>query len=256
MNYEKSLHSLRDHQKEHPNDLAGLNYLAITLLQQEMNRQGILERFLFGPTQQNIKKQIFKVDESLRNEFLRIINLAREISINRITKYSGDFEAQYWLGVNRATLGTFRIYLQKSFLGALKAFNASRKLHEKLINQDATFIDAQLTPGAHKYIIGSLPWYVKKFGSLAGFSGNKKLGLLMVKEVSQKGVLAREEAKFMMVSFYGREKRFRKRLQLLRELSNSHPRNYLIFIGLAKTSEILGDIKGASFLLPKKRPEK
>lgn len=245
MNYKKSLHLLRNYQKEHPNDLPGLNYLAITLLQQEMNRQGILERFLFGRTKQSIKKQIFKVDESLRNEFLGIINSAKNISINRITKNPRDFEAKYWLGVNRATLGTFRISLQKSFLSALKAFNASRKIHEELINQDSTFIDSQLTPGAHEYIMGSLPWYVKSFGALAGFSGNKKRGLLMVEEVRQKGVLAQEEAKFMMVSFYGREKRFKERLQLLQELSNSHPQNYLIFIGLAKTSEILGDTKGA-----------
>ena len=32
---------------------------------------------------------------------------------------------------------------------------------------------------------------------------------------------------------------------LLQELANSHPRNYLVLLGLANTSEILGDSEGA-----------
>ena len=67
----------------------------------------------------------------------------------------------------------------------------------------------------------------------------------MVEEVSRRGKLAREDARFVLALFYGREKRHRERLALLQELAKSHPRNYLVLLGLANTREILGDSEGA-----------
>ena len=245
MDYGEALRLLRDYRREHPKDIMGLNYLAVALLYQEMNSWGILEKLLFGQTQAVTKGRKPKISESFRQEFLDVIASAQQVSRDRIAENPDDWEAQYWLGVNRATFGSYRYALQKTYLGALGEAKASRKLHEKLVKRDPAFIDAQLVPGAHEYIAGSLPWHIRMVSSLAGYSGNKKQGLRMVEEVSRRGKLAREDARFVLVLFYGREKRHRERLALLQELAKSHPRNYLVLLGLANTREIPGDSEGA-----------
>ena len=245
MEYDEALHLLRAYLKEHPDDPRGLNYLATVLLHREMNRWGILEKLLFGQTQAVTKGRKPQITESFQKEFLDVIASAQQVSRDRLARNPDDREAQYWLGVSRSTFGTYRYALKKSYMGALGEAKASRKLHEKLIKQDPTFIDAKLVPGAHEYIAGSLPWFIRMMASLAGYSGSKKQGLRMVEEVSRNGELAREDAQFMLVLFYGRERRNRERGALLQELAKSHPRNYLVLLGLANTSEILGDSEGA-----------
>ena len=241
MEYDEAIRILKIHLENHPRDLRALNYLATALLYREMNRWGILEKLLLGQTRAVTEGKRPLMAASFKEEFLSAIEAVQQTCHQRLARDPEDKTARYWLGVGRSTLGTYRYALAKSYLGALKEAKASRKIHEELFAEDPGLIDAELIPGVHEYIQGSLPWIVKVMGSLVGISGNKKKGLRMVEQVSRKGDLAHRDAQFVLVLLYLREKRYQDRLAVLKELSHTYPRNYLLVLGLADTHEGLGN---------------
>ena len=245
MEYDEAIRILKIRLKNHPQDLRALNNMATALLYREMNRWRILEKVLLGQIRAVTKGQKPSITTSFKEDFSSVIEAVQQTCHQRLAQNPEDKAARYWLGVSRSTLGTYHYALAKSYFGALREVKASRKIHKRLFEEDLDFIDAELVPGVHEYILGSLPWIVKVMGSLAGLLGSMKKGLRMVEEVSRKGVMAHRDAQFILVLLYQREKRYQDRLAVLKELSQAYPRNYLLILGLADTHEVLGNPKAA-----------
>ena len=71
--------------------------------------------------------------------------------------------------------------------------------------------------------MGSLPWYVKVLLSIAGLHGDRARGIAEMERASQKGHWAREDAKFVLVAVYRREKMYDKGSPTCNSLRNPIP---------------------------------
>ncbi|HMF57550.1 MAG TPA: hypothetical protein VK619_14505, partial [Pyrinomonadaceae bacterium] len=117
--------------------------------------------------------------------------------------------------------------VQRSFISALRDGSSSVDRHRDVLRLDPNFHDAELTIGLYDYVVGNLPLPVKLLASIGGFHGSKKRGLATLERVAREGKLVRDDARFILIALYKREKRFLDALAISRELGAKYPRNYL-----------------------------
>jgi len=100
--------------------------------------------------------------------------------------------------------------------------------------------------GINDYVAGSLPWYLKVLASLAGFRGNRAQGIQEVRRVTVEGQWARVDAKLILAVLCRREKLYPETLQILQELAQAYPRNFLVQREIAGLYDIQGDLRSAA----------
>ena len=83
-------------------------------------------------------------------------------------------------------------------------------------------------PGAHDYIVGSLPTFYKMLGFLIGFHGDKERGIQTLYLVANKGKRNSSDAKVFLCAIYRREQRWQAAAPILDDLIRRYPRNYLM----------------------------
>ncbi|MGH9639753.1 MAG: tetratricopeptide repeat protein, partial [Bryobacteraceae bacterium] len=123
---------------------------------------------------------------------------------------------------------------------------ADQNANEKILRVDPNFVDAHLATGLYKYVVGSLPVYMRALGFLGGFGkGDKQEGIREIEEVSRKGTLDRYGAQMLLCVIYRREHRPRDALPLLKKLAARFPRNYLFGFEEVEMYSDLGKKKAA-----------
>lgn len=231
---------------EHPDDLRALNYLASVILQREMLRRELLESQVYGPKGEAYQRGKVALPAGFQQELFGILSRAEGLAENRLKRNSRDEEALYWAGVAHVTRAIFHLALARANLTALGEAKEARKFHAQLLAVNPNSIDAFLVIGVYDYVVGKLPWYMKVLASIAGHRGDKVRGLEGIKRVTEQGHWAREDAKWFLAILYFGEKRYPEALVLLRELSESYPRNYLLPQEIARAHKSQGDLRAAA----------
>jgi tetratricopeptide (TPR) repeat protein len=143
-------------------------------------------------------------------------------------------EALYFLGASYGILSSFTITidhsLPKAFSYGDKAYNYSRKA----LSLDPDYYDAYLTVGLYKYIVGSMPWYLKPLAAILGYRGTKEEGLKDTDLAVAKGEYVRIEAKIVRMVLLMREGQPKDALLGALELRHEFPRNYIFHINVAQ----------------------
>jgi tetratricopeptide (TPR) repeat protein len=134
-------------------------------------------------------------------------------------------------------------------MDSLKDATSARKLCNRAVETKPAMIDARMVQGAHDYIVGSLPGYMKMLGFLAGFRGDKEKGIQALKLVAEKGDQNQLDARILLGVIYRRERRAGDAVPLLRELIERFPRNYLFRLELSQMYADLGDKTNAVAVL-------
>ena len=163
----------------------------------------------------------------------------------RLQKNANDAEALYSLGVSNGLKSNYDFLVRKAWKDALGEATAARKLHSRVTELDPSNYDARLTQGVHEYLVGSLSWLYRSLGFLAGFHGDKALGIRTLEEVAHKGRYNRVDAEVLLCVLYRREEQPRKALALLAELTKRYPRNYLFKFEQAQMYSGVGDKNAA-----------
>jgi tetratricopeptide (TPR) repeat protein len=246
LEYDTARQQLEAWLSQHPDDLRALNYLATVLLHQEMFQRGILQEHFYSELGDIIRNEKTAVSADFQRELFGVLEKAQALAENRLKQSSGDQEAIYWAGSAHATRAVFYYSMAKSYLAALHESAAAREYHIRLYKLNPGYVDAQLVIGVNDYVIGSLPWYLKVLGSLAGIHGNRAQGIGEVKRVTEQGRWAREDAKFMLAMLYQREKTYPALLEVLKGLGRSYPRNFLIQRSIAAVYQTQGDWASAA----------
>lgn len=231
---------------QHPDDLRALNYLAATIVQRELLRRELLGAQVYGKGGKAYEGDKQALSPDLQRELFEVLDKAKRLADERLSKNPRDVQALYWAGVSHVTRALIKLTLIRARLDALGEAKKARKLHADVLTIDPEFVDAYLVIGMYEYIVGSLPWYLKVLASLVGHSGNRERGLADVKRVSEQGNLAREDAKSYLAILYYREKRYPEALEVLRWLAQSYPRNYIVLQEIARVHKARGDWKAAA----------
>lgn len=217
------------------------NNIAQALLYREMLRNGALESEIVSGNNAFLRRPKLNTTPETEKRFATEIQRAIDLAQARLTNNPNDAQALYSLGVSNGLKSNYDFLVRKAWKDALSEATAARKFHARVIELEPSNYDARLIPGIHEYVVGSLPWYYRSLGFLAGFHGDKEGGIRTLEEVAQKGHYNRADAEVLLCALYRREERPRKALPLLSELIKRYPRNYLLRFEQAQMFSAIGD---------------
>ncbi len=217
------------------------NHLAQAIQFRELYRVGALESELVSGNNSFLRRPKVDTTPEIEAKFTATINKAMSLAQAAIQKDPKDTQAIYALGVAHGLRANWNFLVRKKWMDSLRDATAGRKLHNQVTEIDPGNYDARLVQGLHDYVVGSLPFFYKMLGFLAGFHGDKDEGIRAVGEVAQKGFWNKVDAKVLLCALYRRESRWKDAEPLLDELTKRFPRNYLFWFERAQLYSSLGD---------------
>lgn len=232
--------------ESHPEDFRAWNYLAETVLDQEMVHEGLYTGEAYGNSGIAFRKRERPVSPGFESKLNPLLDRAQQLESQRLSRNPNDEEAIYWLGVTYSTRTEYEFAINRSYLAALKEGKQALKLNKRLLKMDPQFLDAYFVIGLADYAEGSLPWYFKVIASIAGVHGNRLQGIAELKRAGAGGRYTRVDAKIVLVAIYEREKQYSQALSLLEDLHQQFPGNYLAPLEIARVEKAQGDWRQAA----------
>ena len=228
LEYDQALACFEKEAAAHPDDPDYQNYVAQAILYGEMYRVGALESELVSGNNPFLRRPKMKTAPEVDRRFRAAIAKAMELAQARLQTRPDDTGALYALGVAYGLRANYNYLVTKSWMDALRDATQGRKLHNRVTELDPSNYDARLMQGVHDYVVGSLPWYYKVLGFLAGFRGDKEKGIRTLEEVARKGQRNRVDAEILLGALYRREHQPQRALPMVEDLIRRFPRNYLL----------------------------
>jgi tetratricopeptide (TPR) repeat protein len=219
-----------------PNDSNNFRALASTIWLDVLYRRGAVtvDHYLGSVTKNAV--DLKNPPGQLDAEFKRAIAKAIELAEKRAAASPRDPQAHFELGT---ALGLQASYIA-SVEGRLKAgFGAARRSYdeqETALELDGRRKEAGLIVGTYRYLVSTLPWYMRVGAYIAGFGGGKETGIRMIEETAAAGGENRTDAEFALVLLYNREKRYDDALRVLANLRRRYPRNRLVLLEAGGTA--------------------
>lgn len=226
--YDEAITLFENEVVSHPLDPGAYNHLAQAVLYRELFRNGALESQLVTGNNPFLRRPKVNASTDAKTRFHQSIDRALALSEKRLENDAKDQKALYALSVTYGLRANYHFLVEKAWSGSLHDATASRKYSDRLIELNPEMTDAYLVQGLHDYIVGSLPFYMRMVGHLAGFHGDKERGLKELKNVAEHGVLNKYDAQILLAVIYRREKRPEDAIPLLTNLAATFPRNYLL----------------------------
>jgi tetratricopeptide (TPR) repeat protein len=217
------------------------NHIAQTVLFREMYRVGALESEMVSGNDAFLRREKLKPGKEVEARFHAEIAKAMELAETRLKENPNDTQAMYDMGISHGLKSNYNFLVRRAWMDALRDATAGRKLHNKVTELDPSNIDARMMQGMHDYVVGSLPFFYKLVGFLAGFRGNREEGIRTLELVARQGQDNRVDAEVILAVLYRREKRYKDALPLLDDLIRRFPRNYLLWFERGQMYSALGD---------------
>jgi tetratricopeptide (TPR) repeat protein len=225
--YAQAILDFKRNVQSHPEDPQSYNHLAQAILYSELFRNGALESQLVTGSNPFLRRAKMTIPADEKKQFDENIAKARLLAQAKVEKDGNDVCALYSLSVTHALQANYNFLVEKAWKESLHDATASRKYSDRLLEIDPNYIDAYLVQGLHDYIVGSLPFYMRMFGFLAGFHGDRAKGIRELEQVAQNGVSDKWDARILLAGIYRREHRPTEAMPLLKQLAEVFPQNYL-----------------------------
>ncbi len=228
--------------KQSPDDPAGYTYLAFTYWIQELSgkQELSIDRFAASDFFSEMPKYSLSVEPAIEARFREASELAIQKAYARLEKNPRDPAARYLLGLANENLCSFEASLKRSWWAAFRYGTKTYKYHSQLLQEHPEFYDARLATGVYNYVTGSLGWSVKWLAYLTGHHGSKTQGMRDLKTAMEKGVLASDDARLMLILIYTREKNYAAALEHMGALRKKYPQNYLIPLDMGGMALLMG----------------
>ena len=240
LEYDEAIESFQKAVAASPGEPDYLNHLAQSVLYKAMFRAGALESELVSGNNPFVSRNRVATDSAEQRIFDESINKSLALSQAAKAKNPRDVHAIYAEGVAFGIRSNYNFLVRKAWRDSLKDATTARSLHNRISEIEPGNVDARLVQGLHDYIVGSLPFTYKVLGFLAGFHGDRELGIRTLEMVAQKGDQNRYDAQIVLAVIYRRERHAQKAIPLLENLIQRYPRNYLFRFELVQMFADLG----------------
>jgi tetratricopeptide (TPR) repeat protein len=241
LEFDEAIAEFRREAAAHPGDAGAWNHIAMSILFREMFRFGALESELVSGTNPFLRRARMNPSAADQQEFSAAVQKAMGVSHSRLERNPNDTQALYALGVSHGLRANYNFLVRKAYVDSLKDATAARKLHAKVAELEPSNVDARLALGVHYYVVGSLVWYMRAMGFLAGFTGDKERGIATLEDVARRGKINDVDAQIFLCAIYRRERSMAKAVPLLLDLIRRFPRNFLLRFELSQMYADLGD---------------
>lgn len=179
--------------------------------------------------------------EEDQKAYLEGLAKSRELAEKYLEKYPGNLDGRYYLGAVEGARGTFALTIERSYMKALKHGKKAYEYQKAIIDEDPNFDDSYMTVGTFEYVLGNLPWYVKWIATIAGYRGSEERGFQYLIRAAEKGLFVYNEARVLLMILYMREKEYAYALQVVSQLHNRYPQNFLLHLNQAQILERMGE---------------
>jgi tetratricopeptide (TPR) repeat protein len=227
--------------KDHPDEPENYNHVAQAILYREMLRDGALESQLVSGNNPFLRRAKMEIGVEDRQRFNTCLDQSVKLSEAALKRNPRDINALAALGSAHVFRSNFLFLVEKWWMDALREATAARKANEQILVINPEYVDAHLVLGLNQYVVGSLPFYMRAFGFLSGFHGDKQGGLRQMELVAAHGERDRYDAEVVLAAIYRRERMPEKALPLLQDMAAKFPRNYLYRYELVQMYSDAGD---------------
>jgi tetratricopeptide (TPR) repeat protein len=231
--------------KARPDDPDVYNHLAQALLYRAFFRSGTLGSALVSAANPFLQRPKIAMSGADKQEFSHAIAGALRLTQADLDKDPKNLRALYAAGIAHGLRANYLFLIEKAWIDSLREATAARNAHDEVLEIDPNFVDAEMIIGLNKYIVGSLPFYMRALGFIGGFHGDKEGGIRDLETVRQKGIQDRYDAGILLAAIYRREHRPQDAIPLLRAGAETFPHNYLFRIEEVEMYGDLGDKQSA-----------
>lgn len=216
--------------EEHPSDPAAIRTLATLAWLTILFKRGTLtvDDYLGPASKPNVA--VPRPPPDLAALVKGNVQQALALCEARLTRNPRDVDALYELG---AAVGLLTVYNASIEGQLLSAFNAARRAfdaHERVLELAPARKDAGLIVGTYRYVVATLALPLRWMAYLVGFGGGRERGIRLVEEAAAFDSDAQIEARFALVLFYNRERRYDDALNVIAWLQQRFPRNRLLWL--------------------------
>jgi len=229
LEYEKALKEFDSAAKAHPDDPYAVNHVLAGVIFQELYRIGALDTEAYASDSFVSKKNLQPLDPKVQERINQLSDQALALSQAQLDQNPNNVDALYARGVTRGLRATYMGMGQHAWLAALRSAVGARRDHERVLELDPNFVDAKNIVGIHLYVIGSLSWPVKMAAAVTGMTGSKQKGLADLRDVAAHGTPdVASDAKIALALFLRREQKYAEAIQVVGQLQQSYPKNFLV----------------------------
>ena len=201
---------------------------AAAYLFSELDRLKILQMDFFEDDDRVIDRELLVPDPALRAEFLRQIEIARELANARLATHPDDREALFTLCMSAGLVTDYAALVERRRFGSFALAKHTQAYALKLLALKPPYYDAYLTSGSVEYVVGSLYFFVRWFVRIDGIQGSKQKAIEHLQLVAERGKYYGPFARVLLSVIYLREKRAQDAENLLAALVSEFPENPLL----------------------------
>jgi tetratricopeptide (TPR) repeat protein len=229
LDYDKANKEFEAALKAHPDDPYAINHVLAGIIFQELYRIGALDTETYASESFISKKNLAPLDPKVQEQIKQLSDQAFALEQAQLEQNPNGADALYARGVTRGLLATYMAMGQHAWISALRSAVAARKDHERVLELDPNFVDAKNLVGLHLYVIGSLSFPVKMAAAMTGITGSKQKGLDYLRDVAAHGTPdVSSDAKVALAMFLRREQKYTEAIQVVGQLQQEHPKNFLV----------------------------
>jgi tetratricopeptide (TPR) repeat protein len=225
----------------HPGDPQGTVLLLDALLFQELYRQDLLDTTFYANDGFLTGKHATQEDPKTRDQILALADETVHEAEWRLGKDPNDVDALYARGWARALKCTYVAMVERSYGSGFRLAMKAKDDHVRVLQLDPDYVDAKLVVGVYEYVVGALPLPFKLLIGFAGITGSKSRGLAMLNDDGNRGVATSVEARTVIALFLRREAKYKEAIQVVRNLKNEFPHDYLFSLEEANLLKDAGE---------------
>ncbi len=241
LEYQPAIRDFRQWTAADPSSSSAWNHLAQAEIYAEMLRIGALESQLYGHGDPFLKEKLRKPSPAALAAIHQALDHAEADARVAVARNPHDAHDRYNLAVVWALRANTAFSLQHAYWTALGDAKQARKQAQMAVTLDPGFIDPQLILGVQSYVAGSLPWAVRMFSTLVGYSGNKEQGRKQIAYVVAHGEDARTDASVLLAVADRRDGLNRQAAPIFLRLARQYPRNYLFAVEAGEALDAAGE---------------
>ncbi|MGA9060651.1 MAG: hypothetical protein WB341_03195 [Terracidiphilus sp.] len=212
---------------EHPGDPQATAYLLNAIIFQELYRQDLLDTTFYANDGFLSGRHATEEDPKKREQIFALADEAVREADWRLSKNPDDVNALFARAWVRSLRCTYVAMVERAYGTGFRLATKAKDDAQRVLQLDPNYVDAKLITGVYEYVVGALPWPFKLMIGFAGITGSKATGLAMLRDDGNRGVLTSVEARTAVALFLRREGKYEEAIQVVQELKNEYPHDFL-----------------------------
>ncbi|MGE3345648.1 MAG: tetratricopeptide repeat protein [Vicinamibacterales bacterium] len=227
LNYDAAMVLAETAVARHPESSAAHRAIATVIWMHLLFERGALtiDHYLGGMTQSDVALPAPPAERAarFRQHVDRAVALAEAELRRNPSNVQAKFDAGMAHGLSASWMATIDGRVRSALGAAKRAFDA----HEWVLDREPQRHDAGLVVGTYRYSVAALSFAKRWLAYIAGFGGNKALGIALLEAAASSPTTA-TDARLALALVFSREGQHRKALDIFTALHRQYPENRLL----------------------------